>query len=219
MPTLDLGDAFARPYHEGDASALCAAVRETGASLAQWLDWYRSDYSETDAAQWIAHCIAGWASDEQFTFALFDAADRRFLGAVGINHRNRTHNFAGIGYWIRASARGRGLAARLGRKVAAFGFEQVRLARIEIVAAVDNLASRRTAERIGARLEGIQRQRLRVGASARRCRTPRCMRWYLPIREQPPDFRVEFTTRRLPCLDPRCFAGFQPVAQIRATSS
>jgi len=160
---LDLGDAFARPYREGDAPALYAAVRETGASLAQWLDWHRPDYSESDAAQWIAHCARGWAGGDAFAFALFDAADERFLGAVGINHRNRTHNFAGIGYWMRASARGRGLAARLGRKVAAFGFEHVGLARIEIVAAVDNLASRHTAEAIGARFEGIQRRRLRVG--------------------------------------------------------
>ena len=162
-PLIDIGDAFARPYRAGDAPALQAAVRETGADLARWLEWYRPGYSESDAQQWIAHCIAGWASGDLFAFALFDAADARFLGAVGISHRDRAHNFAGIGYWMRASARGRGLASRLGRKVAAFGFGHVGLARIEIVAAVDNLASRRTAERIGARFEGVQRARLRVG--------------------------------------------------------
>jgi RimJ/RimL family protein N-acetyltransferase len=161
--TLDIGDAFARPYRESDTAALCAAVRESGPSLAQWLDWYRPDYSESDAEQWITCCTTGWANGDLFAFALFDAADKQFLGAVGISHRNRMHNFAGIGYWTRVSARGRGLAARLGRRVAAFGFERVGLSRIEIVAAMDNFASRRTAEKIGARFEGVQRSRLRVG--------------------------------------------------------
>lgn len=162
-PTFDLGDAFARPYRASDAAMLHEAVHETAASLAAWLDWYRPDYSLADARQWIAHCATSRESGDLYTFAIFDAADERFLGAVGISQRNRLHNFAGIGYWTRASARGRGLAARLGREVAAFGFRHVNLARIEIVAAVDNIASRRTAEKIGAHCEGIQRNRLRVG--------------------------------------------------------
>ena len=163
VPILDLDDAFARPYRASDAAMLHEAVNETAESLAAWLDWYRPDYALADAEQWIAHCTKGRESGDLYVFALFDAADERFLGAVGISQRDRLRNAAGIGYWIRASARGRGLAARLGREVATFGFRHVNLARIEIVAATHNIASRRTAEKIGARFEGVRHDHLRVG--------------------------------------------------------
>jgi ribosomal-protein-serine acetyltransferase len=159
--TFELGDIVARPYREEDASGLLSAVRESVDSVGRWLPWCSVDYGEQQAIDWIEHCRSGWTSGDQFAFAIVDAR-AGFLGAVGLNHRNRKHNFASIGYWIRDSARGRALASRVAREVIRFGFDRVGLRRIEIVAAVENRASRRTAERTGARFEGIQRNRLVV---------------------------------------------------------
>lgn len=156
-------ELLARPYRAEDAPALHAAVRESIDSLARWLDWCHPDYGLADAEQWIEICTRGWQSGDQYAFAVFEAATACFLGAVGISQINHRYNFAGIGYWTRESARGRAIAARIGPHVAAFGFEQLGLGRIEILAAVDNVASRRTAERIGAQFEGVQRRRLRAG--------------------------------------------------------
>ena len=155
-------ELLARPYHAGDAPALAQAVRESIASLSRWLDWCHAGYGLDDARQWIDFCERGWISGEQYAFAVFDEAGSRFLGAVGITQRNRRQNFGGIGYWIRKSVRGRAIASRVARHVAAFGFERVGLDRIEILAAVDNAASRCTAERTGALFEGVQRNRLRL---------------------------------------------------------
>ncbi len=149
-----------RPYRTDDAPALHAAVRESMHSVGRWLPWCHAGYAEADAVAWIAFCARAWARGDQYTFAIFDETSQQFLGAVGLSHRNREHNFASIGYWVRESARGRGLAARAGRLVAAFAFDTVKLTRVEILAAVDNHASRRTAENLGARLETIARNRL-----------------------------------------------------------
>ena len=158
---FDLGDVVARAYRDEDAPGLHAAVRESVESVQRWLPWCTADYGEQHAIDWIRHCQQTWASGDQFAFAIFDA-NSEFLGAVGLSHRNREHNFASIGYWIRESARGRNLASRVARHVIRFGFDHVKLTRIEIVAAVENTASRRTAEHSGARFEGIQRNRLAV---------------------------------------------------------
>lgn len=158
-------ELLARPYRAEDAPALHAAVRESTDSLSRWLDWCHAAYALADAEQWIDVCASGWQSGEQYAFAVFEAATARFVGAVGISQRHRRYNFAGIGYWTRESARGRAIVARVAPHVAAFGFDRVGLGRIEILAAVDNLASRRTAERIGARFEGVQRRRLRAGSA------------------------------------------------------
>jgi ribosomal-protein-serine acetyltransferase len=50
---------------------------------------------------------------------------------------------------------------RRGSRLAArFGFEELGLQRVEIVAAVENVSSRRAAEKAGARREGILRKRI-----------------------------------------------------------
>ena len=58
------------------------------------------------------------------------------------------------------------MAVAAGRLVARFGFEQLGLLRIEVVALPDNHPSRRTAEKIGARFEAIARRRLGVNGQA-----------------------------------------------------
>src|SRR5437764_6118705 len=52
--------------------------------------------------------------DEWYSFAVLDQSCGRFLGGVGINFINRVHQFANLGYWVRTSAAGRGVA-KIGR--------------------------------------------------------------------------------------------------------
>ncbi len=161
-PVFVIDELIARPYRPGDALALCSAVRESIDSLSRWLDWCHPDYGLGDAERWIDTCIDGWRRGDQYTFAVFEAVTGRFVGTVGISQRDRDGNSAGLGYWRRDSARGRSIIARVAPHVVAFGFVPLGLDRIEILAAVGNLASRRTAERAGARFEGMQRNRLRL---------------------------------------------------------
>jgi RimJ/RimL family protein N-acetyltransferase len=83
-----------------------------------------------------------------------------FLGGVGVNFINRIHQFGNLGYWVRTSATGKGVASRSSRLVARFALEELGLNRIEIVAAVSNIASQRVAEKMGAVREAVLRNRL-----------------------------------------------------------
>ena len=64
------------------------------------------------------------------------------------------------GYWVRSSSTRQGIATAAARLAARWGFEQWNFNRIEIIMAVGNLASRKVAEKAGARLEGTMRNRL-----------------------------------------------------------
>jgi RimJ/RimL family protein N-acetyltransferase len=57
-----------------------------------------------------------------------------------------------VGYWVRRSKSGRGIASKALRLSGRFAFEELRLERVEIVVPQGNLASRRVAEKAGARL-------------------------------------------------------------------
>lgn len=166
---LELADGFLllRPWRPEDAHALQAAVQESLETVGRWLPWCHAGYDVDEAQAWIAHCREGWAADEHFAFGIFERDSGTLLGSVGLNQRNRMHRNAALGYWVRQSRQGQGIAWRAARLAARFGFEALGLVRIEIVALPDNHASRRTAEKAGARFEAIARQRIWMHDEAR----------------------------------------------------
>lgn len=149
-----------RPWQARDAGALCDAAHSSVDKVGRWLPWCHAGYGLDDANAWIGQCREGWARGDHFAFAIFDLRTGELSGGAGLSHRDGLHRNANLGYWIRQAHQGKGLAARAARLVARFGFEQLGLARIEIVVMPDNHASRRTAEKAGARFEAIARQRL-----------------------------------------------------------
>jgi ribosomal-protein-serine acetyltransferase len=88
------------------------------------------------------------------------------LGGVGLNFINRVHQVGNLGYWVRTSAAGQGIATSAARGMARYGFEEVGLHRIEILAAVPNIASQRVAEKAGAVREAVLRNRLLIGGKS-----------------------------------------------------
>jgi RimJ/RimL family protein N-acetyltransferase len=92
--------------------------------------------------------------------------DGGFLGGCGINQIHGIHRFGTLGYWVRTSATGRGVATEAVRRAAEFAFRNTDLVRLEILCAVGSAASQRVAVRAGAAREGGRSRpvlRLRMG--------------------------------------------------------
>jgi ribosomal-protein-serine acetyltransferase len=151
-----------RPYRGDDTAALFEAVRESVDQIAPWLDWCHPNYSRSDSETWVSSRDAAWRRGVEYSFVIVDAATQTFLGGCGLNDIHPVHGFANLGYWVRRRWTGRGAATAAAGLVARFGFEQRGLKRIEIVAAVDNKASQRVAEKAGAHREGVLRCRLTI---------------------------------------------------------
>jgi ribosomal-protein-serine acetyltransferase len=159
-PTLSDSIVTLRPLEMADCEAVYASVRESIPELSQWLPWCHPGYAPSDTAGFVGASIQWWSEGSQFTFGIFDAVDGAHVGTIGVNHLNRQHHYANIGYWVRTSRTGRGLAARAVRLVARFAFDTLGMKRVEIAADPDNAASRRVAEKAGATLECIARNRI-----------------------------------------------------------
>ena len=149
-----------RPMTAADIDAVYEAVRESITELSAWLVWCHPDYSKEETAAHILASDEAWLSGEEFGFGIFDAETGDFIGGVGLNQINRKYRMANLGYWVRTSHAGRGVASTAAHRVAKFGLEQLGLQRIEIVVGIDNRASQRAAEKTGARREGVLRKRL-----------------------------------------------------------
>jgi len=164
-PLASDGRIALRRYRAADVDALYAAVDESRASISRWMPWCSDGYAWGDALTWVAGRERAWIDGEEYSLLIVDASTDDLLGSCGINQLNRVHAFANLGYWVRERVQRRGVASTATRLAARYAFGTLRLGRLEIVTDVDNVASRRTAERAGARFEGVCRNRLRQWGS------------------------------------------------------
>lgn len=147
-----------RALTDADADAAVEATLESVATVGPWMSWAHHHYTRADALTWIATSRANRERGDAAEYGVFDL-DGRFLGGCGLNTLNRLHRFANLGYWIRASAEGRGFASEAARTLAQRGLS-AGLVRVEIVADVENVGSQRVAEKIGAKREAVLRNRI-----------------------------------------------------------
>ena len=151
-----------RRFHPRDVDALHAAVDESLPDLIPWMSWAHADYGRGDVEEFIRVVTETWDTGRYYALAITDARDGTMLGTASLSHIHPVYNFCNLGYWVRSSRRGNGFAPRAARLAAKYGFEQLHLLRVEIVAAVENAASIKVAEKSGAHREGILRQRMTV---------------------------------------------------------
>ena len=151
-----------RPWQNGDAPAGFEAVRESLEALKPWMSWAHDDYRQEEILGFIQSTIDGWEKSNFFNFVITDALDGTVLGGSGLNNLNQIYRLANLGYWVRISRRGQGIAPRAARLAAHFGIERLGLLRAEIVVAVGNAASLRAAEKSEAQREGVLRNRITV---------------------------------------------------------
>lgn len=149
-----------RPFEPEDVPGFFSTVHLSADVLGRWMPWCHANYSIEEAMAWLATCQKEWSQGTSYPFLVVDPNTNEVLGSVDINQINRDHNFGNIGYWVSSSHAGRGIATSAVKKVARFGFREAGFTRLEIVTLTDNLASRRVAEKAGAKLECIARNRL-----------------------------------------------------------
>ena len=156
-------DLLLRPFHLDDAPHLDCAVRESLPELKPWMSWATDEYGERTARDYITIAQARWEEHTFYAFAILRADE--LLGACTLSSIHSIYRFCNLGYWVRTSCRGRGIAGRAAKLAARFAFEHLGLIRVEIVIGVENQASLRVAQKLGAHEEGILLNRIVVGNS------------------------------------------------------
>ncbi|MHB8643081.1 MAG: GNAT family N-acetyltransferase [Gaiellaceae bacterium] len=151
------GDVVLRPWSEDDLDALVGRINDP--DIASFLDRLPQPYTEDDAREWFRICTAGWADGRLAAFGIHVDDTEGAIGGIGINFLDGLdEGGAEVGYWVAAEARGRGIATAATRAAAAWVFAEVpELARLQLRADVENVASNRVAERAGFTREGILR--------------------------------------------------------------
>mgnify|MGYP001364207316 CR=1 FL=1 len=159
-----------RKYALNDDQILYSAARESINDVYKFLPWCHPNYEIIETRQWLTHVNPDWKQNRANAFAITNKADGKFLGGIGLS-RIDEHPVANLGYWVRSSAVGDGVATESVMGLARFGFTHLHLIRIEIIMSTENAASKKVAEKSGAKYEGILRNRLLLHG---RCHDAHC---------------------------------------------
>jgi len=162
---MNIAGICIRPFVSGDAGALYEAARESIDDVWPWLEWCHPDYTIEESLAWIDFCTEARVAGDEFNFVIVND-EGTVLGGCGLNRLQRAHRVANLGYWVRSSATGHGVATTAVRQLVEFAFTQTDMNRLEIVVSTRNVGSQRVAECAGACREVIARQRLVVHAEA-----------------------------------------------------
>ena len=152
----DLGNgAYLQPLEPRHAEEFLEFLLTNREHLLQWLNWEHLNTLE-EAQKFIGRGMSRYTEDSLPWVGIWQ--DKQLVGGVlffPIDKRTRSSE---IGYWLGQGATRRGLVTRAARAMLEYAFGELKLNRVALLAASENTASRRVAERLGFRLEGVLRQ-------------------------------------------------------------
>jgi RimJ/RimL family protein N-acetyltransferase len=143
-----------RPYRPADADDLIAGCNDP--LTRRFTPLLPSPYTAGDAERWIGQGAPGAFRAGGAAYAIADPATDRLIGGIGLTHEPGGHRRAYIGYWVAPWARERGMATAATAALSAWAFEHG-LHRLDLLTALENLASQRVAIAAGYRREGVLR--------------------------------------------------------------
>ncbi len=149
-----------RCWNPEDAPLLSEALAESRDRLLPWLPWAADEPRPLDDRVELLRSFRGrFDLGEDFTYGILDPKERSVLGGTGLHPRAGADALE-IGYWIRTSRAGRGLATEAAAALTKVCFELLGLDRVEIRAEPDNEASLAIPAKLGFTREGLLRRRL-----------------------------------------------------------
>jgi len=124
--------------------------------LREWLPWLDTTVKPEDTMEFIKISLKGFAKNKSLnTVILFKG---KAVGIAGYNSINWSNKTAYIGYWLGEEFQGNGIMSKVAKTLTDYAFDELKLNKVEIRAAVKNKKSRSIPERLNFINEGGIRQ-------------------------------------------------------------
>jgi len=149
-----------RCYEPEDAPLLKGAVDSSLDHLLPWMPWARFEpQSVADKVELCRMFRGQFDLDQNYVYGIFSPDETEQLGGSGF-HKRANEGSLEIGYWVAASALGRGIATEVTAVQTRAGFELAGLDRIDIQVEPDNERSIAIPRKLGFTEDGKLRRRL-----------------------------------------------------------
>jgi RimJ/RimL family protein N-acetyltransferase len=149
-----------RCWEPRDAPLVKEAIDSSLDELRQWMPWALNEPQTVEEKVELMRRFRGqFDLGENFVYGLFTSDESEVVGGSGFHRRIGEGAFE-IGYWIRTSRAGQGLATEITGALTRVGFEVCEVDRIEIQCEPKNERSMRIPQKLGYTEEARLRRRL-----------------------------------------------------------
>lgn len=144
---LSLNGITIRRWRLDDARGLDDAVTSSLDHLRPWMPWIAHEpLSIAERTALLEQWLRSWDDGADFTYAITDR--EAIIGACGLHRRIATDGLE-IGYWVRASRAGNGVATTAASALVSAAFAMDGVSHVEIHHDARNVASGRVPEKVG----------------------------------------------------------------------
>lgn len=157
-PLID-GPTQLRAWRDNDLQSIVRACQDP--DIVRWTR-VPARYGEADARSFLLARYDALLAGTTAPFAITSSDDdTRLLGSISLMRLAWQHARGEVGYWLARDARGQGHVTRAVQLICRWGFQTLKLERIDLLAGTGNEASQRVAERAGFTREAILRSYMR----------------------------------------------------------
>lgn len=146
-----------RPPRPGDGPLVTSAKEETWDDLVRWMDWAKDMPTPEDDERVMREATARFILRTDLMMMAFERASGLPVVFTGLHRMDWHARIFEIGYWVRASARGKGYATETANALTRFAFNALSARKVIITHADGNDASAAVIRRLGYPLEVVER--------------------------------------------------------------
>ncbi len=156
MPEFQINDQLRlRQIGLSDAEEMFNTIERDREYLRKWLpfvDWTRT---VSDSEYFINSLHSGGPHPPEVVFTI--RFERIFAGLIGFKNTDMVNRKSELGYWLSESFQKKGIMTSSVKALVDYAFDQVGINRIQIRCATGNIPSKRIPQRLGFKLEGVER--------------------------------------------------------------
>jgi ribosomal-protein-serine acetyltransferase len=146
-------ELYLRKISFNDADEIYALIDANRDYLSKWLPFVEMTKSVKNTMAFIDEVQKSYMHEMVFTIAY----QGKIAGLIGFKDIDRSNRKFEIGYWITSENEGKGLVTRCCRMCIKLAFDNMKMNRVQIKCAVDNVRSVNIPKRLNFQYEGIER--------------------------------------------------------------
>jgi glycerol dehydrogenase len=144
-----------KPIELSDAADIYNTIDSQREYLGQWLPFVEFTRKPEYTLQFVRSIVESPVANRDYIFVIH--YDDSFVGLIGLKSLDNLNKRTEIGYWLSEPFQKKGIVTKAVEVLTDFAFRELNMNRIQIKCATENFRSKKIPQRLGFRLEGIER--------------------------------------------------------------
>lgn len=149
------GDITLKQVEQSDTHSIFHTINTQRKYLGKWLRFVELTKDISDTQRFVTAVINTPENKLEFTFTI--RKNHEFVGLIGLTGTDIQNRKTEIGYWLSEKFQKQGIVTKSVKALCSFAFDTLNLNRVQIKCAVQNHPSRNIPQKLGFKLEGIER--------------------------------------------------------------